>query len=114
VGLGLVHGGPAVYVLIAAYGLFPAFTDGVGKAWVSRLVPDEHRGRAQGVFQALTSGAVLIAGLWAGLAWGVGPGGGTVPLVVSGLAALAGAGVLAVLRLNRRLDANGPLGSTRD
>ena len=56
VGLALVDGGPAVFVLIAIYGLFPAFTDGVGKAWISALVPDQHRGRAQGVFQALSSG----------------------------------------------------------
>lgn len=87
-GLGLVSGGPAVFVLIAIYGLFPAFTDGVGKAWISSLVPDEHRGRAQGIFQALTSGAVLFAGLWAGLLWTAGPGLGTVPLLISGFGAL--------------------------
>ena len=100
-GLGLVDGGAAVYVLIAVYGLFPAFTDGVGKAWVSSLVPDEHRGRAQGVFQMLMNGAILSAGLWAGLLWSAGPGAGTVPLVVSGIAGLAAAVLLVVLR--RRL-----------
>lgn len=95
-GLGLVDGGPGVFVLVAVYGLFPAFTDGVGKAWVSSLVPDAVRGRAQGVFQGLTSGAVLVAGLWAGLLWDLGPGQGVVPLVVSGgLAATCAAGLLA-------------------
>lgn len=93
-GLGLASGGPAVFLLLAVYGLFPAFTDGVGKAWVSSLVPDEHRGRAQGVFQAFSSGAVLVAGLWAGLLWNAGPGGGTVPLLVSGAGAVLGAAVM--------------------
>jgi len=90
-GLGLVHSGPMVFVLIAVYGLFPAFTDGVGKAWISGLVPDEHRGRAQGVFQSLGNGAVFCAGLWAGLLWESGPGNGVVPLLVSGSVALVAA-----------------------
>ena len=98
IGLGLVEGGPAVYLLIAVYGLFPAFTDGVGKAWISGLVPSAHRGRAQGVFQGLSSGALLCAGLWAGLLWTLGPGGGVVPLLVSGTTALLAAGSLAMGR----------------
>lgn len=99
IGLGLSEGGPWAIVLIAIYGLFPAFTDGVGKAWVSTLVPDEHRGRAQGVYQALTSAAVLVAGLWAGLLWTVGPGSGVVPLLISGCAGLVAASAMIGLRL---------------
>lgn len=101
IGLGLSRGGAGVFLLLAVYGLFPAFTDGVGKAWVSSLVPAEHRGRAQGVFQALSSGAVLLAGLWAGLLWNAGPGSGTVPLLVSGAAAVIGAVAMVGLRLWR-------------
>jgi MFS family permease len=97
-GLGLVESGPAVYVLIAIYGLFPAFTDGVGKAWVSSLVPDEHRGRAQGVFQAFSAGAIFTAGLWAGLLWTSGVGDGVVPLIVSGTVALIAAGAMLAAR----------------
>ena len=97
-GLAVVGKGPAVFVLLAVYGLFPALTDGVGKAWISSLVPAEHRGRAQGAFQALSSGAVLVAGLWAGLLWDVGRGGGTVPLLVSGVGALVAVPLLAALR----------------
>lgn len=97
-GLGLVHGGAAVFVLAAVYGLFPAFTDGVGKAWIASLVPGQHVGRAQGVYQGLTSGAVLLAGLWAGLLWSVGPGAGVVPLVVSGCVALVAAVSMVGLR----------------
>ena len=98
-GLGLTTGGPYVFLLVAVYGLFPAFTDGVGKAWVSTLVPDDRRGRAQGVFQALTSGSVLLAGLWAGLIWNLGPGAGVLPLLVSGAGSLLAAITLVVLRV---------------
>lgn len=93
-GLGLVDGGWAVVALMVVYGGFNGFTDGVGKAWISTLVAPESRGRAQGVFQGLSGGAVLAAGLWAGLLWDAGPGHGVVPLVVSGsVAAVAAVGL---------------------
>jgi MFS family permease len=98
-GLGLVGGGWRVYALVAVYGLFPAFTDGVGKAWIAALVPDRHLGRAQGIFQGLMSGAVLFAGLWAGLLWSAGGGGGRVPLVLSGVGALASAAAIIAVRI---------------
>jgi len=87
-GLGTVAGDAhswRTWALLALYGLFPACTDGVGKAWVSALVPDAVRGRAQGYFQALGNGAVFAAGLWAGLMWNAGSGQGVVPLQVSGV-----------------------------
>ena len=84
-----------VFTLVAVYGLFPALTDGVGKAWISGLVPDSVRGRAQGAFQSLYNVSVFVAGLWAGLLWGIGPGGGVVPLLVAGI--LGGLGGLALL-----------------
>jgi MFS family permease len=101
-GLGLVGDGPWLFVLLAVYGLFPAFTDGVGKAWISGLVPDEHRGRAQGAFQALNSFAVLVAGAWAGAVWSVGPGRGVVPLVVAGAVAAVAALMMACLTVAYR------------
>jgi MFS family permease len=97
-GLAVVGHSGWVFVLLAVYGLFPAFTDGVGKAWISSLVTDEHRGRAQGVFQSLSNGAVFVAGLWAGLTWTLGPGAGVVPLLVSGVLGLVAALVLVVGR----------------
>jgi MFS family permease len=94
-GLGLAGSPVWVWPLLVVYGGFTACTDGVGKAWVSRLVDADQQGRAQGTFQGLTGGAVLVAGIWAGLAWG---GGGRVPLLVSGTVAA----VLAVAVLTRR------------
>jgi MFS family permease len=100
-GLGLVEAPAAVVALVAVYGGFNGFTDGVGKAWVSTLVDPAVRGRAQGIFQGLSGGAVLVAGLWAGLAWEAGPGAGTVPLVVAGAAGAVAS--LALATAGRRL-----------
>lgn len=80
-----------VFVVLPLYGGFAACTDGVGKAWVSSLAPADRQGHAQGTYQALTGGATLLAGIWAGLAW---HGTGRIPLVVSGVAALIVAALL--------------------
>ena len=101
-GLGVTHGGATTYVLVGVYGLFPAFTDGVGKAWIASLVPRRHLGRAQGTFQALNSGAVLVAGVWAGVLWRVGPGRGVLPLVIAGSVAFAAAVTLVGVTVRQR------------
>lgn len=92
-GLGTIASGQhdwRTWALLAAYGLFPAFSNGVGKAWISRTVDNAVRGRAQGVFQAMGNAAVLVAGLWAGLLWTAGPGKGVVALnLAAGLGAIA-------------------------
>ncbi|GAB4098525.1 MFS transporter [Sinomonas halotolerans] len=90
-GLGLIEDPAWVFPILLAYGGFAACTDGVGKAWVSSLAPEGLQGRAQGLFQGLTGGGILVAGLWAGFAWG---DAGQVPLLVSGTAALVLAAVL--------------------
>lgn len=89
-GLGLVHDQVVAWLLLAAYGLFTAFTDGVGKGWVSVLVGAGEQARAQGTLQAASGACVLLAGVWAGLAWG---SDGQLPLLLSGVVGL----VLAVL-----------------
>lgn len=92
-GLGLADRAWLVYVLLPLYGGFAACTDGVGKAWVSALAPAGRQGGAQGLYQGLAGGAVLVAGLWAGLAW---HGDGRLPLLVSGSVAAVLAAALAV------------------
>lgn len=84
-GLGLAGRPWLVFVLLPLYGGFAACTDGVGKAWVSGLAPTNRQGAVQGLYQALTGGAVLVAGLWAGLSWG---GDGRVPLLLAGTVGL--------------------------
>jgi len=81
VGLGLAQSSTWVWLLLPLYGAYTALTDGIGKAWVSDLLPRELTGTGLGLFQGLIGGCALIASVWAGLAWG---GDGRLPLVVSG------------------------------
>lgn len=81
-GLGLTTDTATAWLLIGAYGLFTACTDGVGKAWISSLVGSDMQASAQGVFQGASGFAVLAAGLWAGFLWGAD---GRLPLLISGI-----------------------------
>ena len=102
VGLGLIHSTAWVWVLFAVYGGYWALTDGVGRAWVSDVSPPELVGTGLGLYQGLVGVCVLIAGVWAGLAWG---GSGRLPLILSGcVVAVLGIGLLTV---GRRLDPPG-------
>jgi MFS family permease len=100
-GLGLAHSRLWVWPLLLVYGGFTAFTDGVGKAWVSGVTPAWLQGSAQGVFQSVTGLGVLVAGVWAGLAWGHD---GRVPLLISG----AVGAVMAVVLLSAGRRVEGP------
>jgi MFS family permease len=91
-GLGLTENHVAAWLLIGGYGAYTGLTDGVGKAWVSGLLPASSQGTGQGIFQGVLGGGVLAAGLWAGFAW---DGDGHLPLVLSG----AVAGVIGVTLL---------------
>jgi MFS family permease len=84
VGLGVVTSSAWVWVLLPIYGGFTALTDGVARAWVADLVPATALGTGIGVYQGLTGLGALLAGVWAGLAWGHD---GRTPLIVSGIAA---------------------------
>jgi len=86
--LGLSQNHSIAIFAIALYGLFPALTDGVGKAWIAGLSEKEHRGHAQGVYQASMNFAVLGAGIWAGLLWS--RNGIEIPLVIAAIGALCG------------------------
>ena len=98
IGLGVAHSVFAVFIVLCIYGGFQACTDGVGKAWISRLAPASRQGSAQGLYQSLSGGAVLAAGIWAGLMWGAD---GQLPTLIAGCTAL---GIAAVLLLSRGLD----------
>jgi len=83
-GLGITENHLAACLLLGFYGAYTGLTDGVGKAWISGLLPKRSQGTGQGIFQGISGAGVLIAGLWAGFAWN---GDGHVPLLVSGIAA---------------------------
>ena len=58
-----------MWPLMAAYGVYMALADGVGKALISDNSPRELRGTAMGVFYALTGVTTLGASLVAGAVW---------------------------------------------
>lgn len=80
-GLGVVTTSAWVWPLLAVYGAFTALTDGVGKAWITDLLPADRHGSGLGLYQGVIGAGSLVAGVWAGLAW---HGNGRVPLVISG------------------------------
>jgi MFS family permease len=95
VGLGLADDSAWVWLLLPLYGAYTALTDGVAKAWVSDLLPAPVLGTGLGLFQAITGGCALVAGIWAGFAWG---DDGSTPLIVAGVVAAFAAGVVALTR----------------
>ncbi len=97
--LGLTQNHSLALIALVVYGLFPAFTDGVGKAWIASLSEDNHRGRAQGVYQASMNFAVLGAGIWGGALWSSGDI--QWPLIIAAGGALIGSITLAINHLRR-------------
>lgn len=83
-GLGLTASPRAVWCLLPFYGGYAALTDGISRTWIANSVDPHQRTWALGIHGATTGVAVLIAGLWSGLAW---RGTGTLPLTVSGIVA---------------------------
>jgi MFS family permease len=94
--LGLTRNHIFAVIAIVLYGVFPALTDGVGKAWIASMSPPEHRGRIQGVYQSSMNFAILGAGIWGGAAWT--SNGIQWPLVIAGVGALIGSLVLVTIR----------------
>ena len=92
IGLGLTTDPVVAWLLIGVYGLFTAFTDGVGKAWASSLAGTDSQATAQGVFQGGSGLAILVAGVWAVLLLGAD---WRLPLLISG--AVGGCFALALL-----------------
>lgn len=64
----------AVWPLFVVYGAYIAFTEGIGKAYVSDLVPSERRGTAMGLYNASTGVMLLLSSVIGGALWDlVGP-----------------------------------------
>jgi MFS family permease len=99
--LGLTQNHKVAVLVIAIYGLFPAFTDGIGKSWIAKLSTQNERGYAQGVFQSAMNFAVLGAGIWGGAMWQ--KSAVELPLVIAGVGAIVGIAVLLVNHFRNRL-----------
>lgn len=76
---------PLIFLLFTFYGLYAASTEGVVKAWVSDLIPDNQRGSAIGLFTMMSSFAVMAGSAATGILWD--SFGSQVPFLVSGIVA---------------------------
>jgi MFS family permease len=70
-----------IWVFFALYGIYAASTEGVSKAWISDLIPNEQRGSAIGLLTMLSSFSVLIGSFLTGVLWD--KFGSSVPFIIS-------------------------------
>ncbi len=86
-GLALTDDMLVAFALMVVYGGFSAANDTVGKSWAAKLAPGHLQLKAQARLQGFSGFGILIAGIWAGIAWNVGAGvalgDGGVPLLIS-------------------------------
>jgi MFS family permease len=75
-----------IWGAFALYGIYAALTEGVAKAWIGDLVPNERRGVAIGLQTALASLAAMVASTWTGALWS--SAGAPVPLMAAALIAV--------------------------
>jgi len=66
---GLTNNSLILWLLFPFYGIYMALTEGVGKAYISNLVPKEKSGTAFGVYQTTIGLCTFFASLIAGLLW---------------------------------------------
>ena len=87
------------------YGLYAAATEGVAKAWVSDLIPDNIRGTGIGLLTMLSSFSMMLGSFLTGFLWD--KFGSSVPFLVSSVVSIAVAVIfLFVTRNNQRKNKN--------
>ena len=94
-----------IWVLFPIYGIFLAFTDGVGKTYISKLIPHEISASAFGIYQTLMGIATFFASTIAGLLWTL--GNARLPFYFGGIMAVISA--LLFLVLTKRIRVQQPL-----
>jgi len=75
-----------IWLLFALYGIYAASTEGISKAWVSDLIPDEQRGTAIGLLTMLSSFSVMLGSFLTGILWD--QFGSSVPFLVSAVVSI--------------------------
>lgn len=68
-GMATVNSTILFYVIFGIYGVYMAATEGISKAWITNLVPENETGTAVGLFVSLQSISLMIASAFAGLIW---------------------------------------------
>lgn len=67
ISFGLISNPVLVWLLFPLYGIYMALTEGVGKAYISRIVPKSELGSAYGLYYMATGFSLFFASLIAGL-----------------------------------------------
>ena len=75
-----------IWSFFVLYGLYAASTEGVAKAWVSDLIPDNVRGTAIGLLTMLSSFAMMLGSFITGVLWD--QFGSSIPFMVSSIVSL--------------------------
>lgn len=81
-----------IWLLFAFYGIYSAATEGITKAWVSDLIPNQFRGTGIGLLNTLSSFAIMLGSILAGILWD--QFGSQVPFFLSSIVSLVIAVVL--------------------
>ncbi len=68
-GFGLANNSLEIWFLFAFYGIYYATTEGVAKAFIADLVPQNNRGRGYGIYNASVGLMTLPASFAAGFLW---------------------------------------------
>ena len=68
-GFGAAIARPVFWVLFPLYGVYMAMSEGIGKAYIANLVPQDTRGTALGLFYTSTGVMTFFSSLIAGLLW---------------------------------------------
>lgn len=75
-----------LWILFALYGIYAASTEGISKAWISDIIPDERRGTAIGLATLITGICVMIGSFATGFLWD--KFGSQVPFLISAIVSL--------------------------
>ena len=101
VGFASARSSAAPWMLLAAYGLYQALTEGVTKALVSDVVPKEQRAGAIGLFYTVAGLGQFAASLIAGILWTKHVGALHAPFVVGAACAALAVPVVLIVRTDR-------------
>jgi MFS family permease len=85
-----------IWILFGLYGIYAASTEGISKAWISDLVPDEMKGSAIGLVTMLSSLSIMLGSFTTGILWD--NFGSTVPFLLSAVVSL----IIGIITLSLR------------
>lgn len=98
-GFALFPGVYVIWILFALYGIYASSTEGVVKAWISDLIPDEQRGSAIGLLTMMMSFAIMIGSFIAGELWD--HFGSAVPFLLSSTVSAIAASLFLIIKIKK-------------